>query len=112
MICDKDCFNCKFPDCILDDSDAVDERVLCDLDKQIEKSMTAEELRKQKQREYGKRYYQEHKEECRARAKEYQRTHRWQVKQTKRKWYINNKERVKQQHQEYYRRKTNEAMGV
>ena len=46
MICDEDCFNCKFPDCVFDK----------------EKGRQYYQKNKEKIAEYQRRYYQENKE--------------------------------------------------
>ena len=80
-ICDKDCLNCRFDDCINDEMDAQDYQEsdrrdkLCQSEakrKMRAKNKAAYEKRRADKLAYARDYYQKHKEE----AMEYQRRYR------------------------------------
>lgn len=50
------------------------------------------EARKQKQREYARRYYEEHKEELRKKKNEYRKNNLDKYRKNQKKYYQNNKE--------------------
>lgn len=93
--CDRDCFHCKFPDCIVDGVLDKDEYNLSDkLDefakakKPASKNLPVGEEKKKarKRTEYNKKYYQNHKEK---------------VAEYMRKWRIENKDWVNERQRLY-----------
>lgn len=78
MKCNMDCFNCIYPDCIIDEKDI-----------QVEKRTQSS-------------YYELNREKCLARSNEYNRTHREQRREYDRKRYEKNRERLKAIRREYY----------
>lgn len=90
-ICNGNCFNCPYPDCILEDAaHEDDELVSADIDKALSagpkrrrntKGRVLSEEAKQRHREYSRRYDQEHRDR-RAAYKKY--------------WYQKNKQQVRE----------------
>ena len=71
--CDRDCFNCKFEDCILDDLNADDYRALSVIEKEILFPKTAQ----QKKIAAGKKaYYEANREKIAAGKKAYREANR------------------------------------
>ena len=92
-MCDRDCFNCKYDDCICEEVTAED---LAGLKKaeivaglRAEEPDEYEEIRRKKN-EYQKAYYHRHKE---------------QYKKYKAEYYRKNKERIMAYQKEYYEKK-------
>ena len=102
-VCNRKCFNCIHPDCILEDERVtVDEiRESDSRDKQIlrERILEPDEARKKREYQYKKtaETYLKNAEKYRAKAKEYQRTHR----EKRRAYYLANRERIISQKKEY-----------
>lgn len=69
MICDKDCFHCKFNDCINDEiePEVIDEKTL-------------------RKRKNVAEYYRTHKEKCLARSKRWREAHRERANEINRRW--------------------------
>lgn len=61
-VCDFDCFNCKFDDCISDSNKSPYDTI-----HQVKEKKTLEETRARKNRN-AKKYYQQHREKCIAQA--------------------------------------------
>lgn len=106
-VCSRDCFNCIYPDCILDDGP--DEQEVSQIDR-IEKrylvpSMPADEMTRAK----GRAYYREHREERIAAVKAYQATHRESIAARRKIWYAENRDRILAQRRDYYARKKAKA---
>ena len=80
-VCDKDCFNCSYDDCILDDLDYDDYKELAAIDKELvrtpEKTKLAAQQRayreanKEKLAAQQRAYYQANKEKLAARQRAY-----------------------------------------
>lgn len=83
-ICDKDCFNCKFDDCVVDE---LPDEELQDTDKVI---FNEAELKILKRRERNRRYYHTHKEQCKQAMKRWNEAHAEEVKAHKRKYWREN----------------------
>ena len=71
MVCDKDCFHCKYPDCVLDDLDLEDYRQGRELDKQLRYPPLG-----RKKAAYMRAYYAAHKEEKAAYMRAYRAAHK------------------------------------
>ena len=100
-VCNMDCFNCKFSDCINDDFSSLEERKQSnniDIQNRQDGSIPR-----------STKYYREHPERCRAyqlksinkhrdkvyeRNRKYQQEHREEVLAQKRAYYKNNRERI------------------
>lgn len=85
MKCNMDCFNCIYPDCILDEKDI-----------QVEKRNSCT-------------YYEMNRDKCLAKAKEYGRTHRDQKREYDKKRYAENREQMKARRREYYLKSKRES---
>ena len=88
MICNMDCFNCPFPDCINDGKETKSERTMKKVDKEKKKDS----------------YYQRNREKCIAKVKEYRSAHSERVKEYQKEYYRRNAEEkklyAKKHHQE------------
>lgn len=99
MICDRNCFECKFEDCILDETDVLPqegeaETYILQGDSDYKKRQERKKKLALYQREYRKRnsdwlpiYQKLYQKEYRAKNAE-------RIKEKKRQWYLANKERV------------------
>ena len=67
-VCDNDCFNCKYDDCIKSDSDY-------EMQNRKEYYRNYYQKNKDKYREYNRAYREKHREELIAKAREYYRLH-------------------------------------
>ena len=86
MICDKDCFNCKYPDCIATDYSP-------------------------KKEEYRKQYYQENKEKIAEKSRQYREKNKEIIAECQRRYYERNK-RKKAEYQRRYRQEHKEKGKV
>ena len=86
-ICNKDCFNCPYEDCINDEMDHEDYREAAVRDREL--AMTP---KKRERAAYQKAYYEANREKIAAGKKAYRETHR---------------EAYNRYHREYARRKRN-----
>lgn len=76
-MCNKDCFNCKYEDCICDDDADVREAELSD---QIDASLlTANQIYYRKQVERKRKYYQDNKDRLCAYQRKYYRDNKEQI---------------------------------
>lgn len=103
-VCDRDCFNCPYPDCIcntLTSKDIAESRAL---DRTIlnpgKKPMSEDAYERHKER--SRRYYHAHKEQRAAYLKEYKRTHREQLKESDRRWRKANPGKVREINRRQY----------
>lgn len=76
MICDKDCLNCKYDDCIFDDEERKKrnayqlEMYYKHREKKLAYAKEYREKNKESQRKYHKRYYQLNRDELLRKARE------------------------------------------
>lgn len=66
-VCDRDCFNCPHPDCILDNAR---KRGYRDPEKRREYLRAWREKNRERTNEYQREYYKRHREEILERARE------------------------------------------
>ena len=120
-VCNKDCFNCIYPDCICDSMDMDDIREADARDKEVRPKRRyvrrAEPISATGDRsEYWKVYYQENKDRINARrrernkeniekSREYGRRNYAKNKETYKAYYQNNKEKIMEYQREYRRKK-------
>ena len=77
-VCNRDCFNCAFDDCILDVLDAEDYKE----QRRIEKEILLPKSKKEKEiAAYQRAYYEANKERLRAYRREYMRVRRQKEKE-------------------------------
>lgn len=62
-ICDKDCFNCKFPDCILGSRESSPHKSASDRKRESKRKSVKKRIENGKNAESCRRYYQKHREE-------------------------------------------------
>lgn len=107
-ICDRDCFNCPHPDCMVDDITLDEYREIKERDdemKLLNSSMSRNQVLAK--RAYTKARYQRKKDELVAYQRAYDAANKDKIKACKKLWYAANKERVLTQQREY--RKVNQA---
>ena len=73
MICDKDCFNCKYPDCIVDVISNDDTNYTRDYNRQYRLK------NKKYSREYFRKYREDNKERLKANHKKYYEAHKEEI---------------------------------
>lgn len=83
MICDYNCPNCKFSDCINDKLTMDDFKRSDELDKEITITATYKWIRSEERRKLDRAY-----------ARQYNQEHEEQVKQVTKKWKEENRERI------------------
>lgn len=109
--CDRDCFNCPYPDCINNDMSAGELKEIQQRDQERKKTHSA--LSKEAYEKHLARsrlYYHEHKEERRAYMKEYRSKNIESFRERDRIWRANNPEKVKEQaRRAYVKRKERET---
>ena len=97
-ICNKDCLNCVFYDCINDTLTAADYRAARELDEFIRPK-----TRKEKQIAAKKREYREaNREQIAAYQREYREANREQIAAKQREYYEANREQIAAKQREYY----------
>jgi hypothetical protein len=72
--------------------------------------MNKEELRKQRQREYARKYYEEHKEELRKKKNDYRKNNLDKYKKNQKKYYQKNKDYYKNYSKEWSKQKQHELL--
>lgn len=121
-VCNKDCFNCIYPDCICDSMDSADYKAAAARDKETGKKRRYIRRADQiidtgERKEYWKLYYHENKERINARRRErrlenpekyraeskrYYQGHREQCIEKAKEWSKNNKEKKRASSKKYY----------
>lgn len=94
MICDLDCANCKFDDCINDKLTLDDFKRSDELDKEITITTTYRWIRSEERRELDRIY-----------ARQYNKEHEEQVKQVTKKWREENRARINAYKREWIRKR-------
>lgn len=89
MICDEDCFNCKFPDCIWGKSQ--------------KHSQT------NKKAECQKRYYERNKEKIAERYKRYYERNKEKIAEYQKQYREKNKAKIAEYQRQYYQERKNES---
>ena len=112
MVCDKDCFHCKYPDCVLDDLDLEDYRQGRELDKQLrdpppDRKRAAymrayRAAHKEKKAAYMRAYRAAHKEEKAAYDQVYRAAHKEEIAAYKRAYCAAHKEEIAAYKRAYY----------
>lgn len=125
-VCNRDCFNCPFDDCVVDDytyDEVVEARerdkeyALTEMDNSTREKVkkNTEYLReyyqknKDKIREYNRWYCEEHKDEMREYYRKYAQENKEAIKAYKREYYQKNRE-ARKEYQREYRRRRKEAL--
>ena len=73
MTCNKDCFNCPYPDCIVDDMSYEEYRESAERDRELKTSQKSRKEKKTAAKQ--KAYYEAHREEIAAKQKAYYEAH-------------------------------------
>ena len=81
IICDKNCLECKFDDCINNDYDLDDFVRQKEEDSKIKKEFYNKKKQWDGQNEYSKRYYWEHRDKCLEKNRKYYATHKEKFKE-------------------------------
>ena len=93
MICDFDCFNCNFEDCINDELQISDYIVSEEITK-FAKDNKLDNIQLAK-KNYSKIYYKKHKEQIKARQKIYRELHKEEIKAYRKAYREIHKEEIK-----------------
>ena len=96
-LCDKDCFNCKFPDCIYDGLDANDYAETSARDKILTQTPEQKKLAAQQ-----RAYYEANKEKLAAQQRAYYEANKEKLAAQKRAYREANKEKLAAQKRAYY----------
>ena len=121
-VCNKDCFNCIYPDCICDSMDSADYKAAAERDRatgQKRRYIRSEDkiIDSEGRKEYWRLYYHENKEWINARRREkraenperysaekrrYYLSHREKCIENAKEWQRNNKEKARASRKKYY----------
>ena len=99
IICDEDCFNCKFDDCIMSDP-YVGRKSLYENPQDYSREYY--EAHKEKIRKQKREYYKAKKQKMNKQRREYYEKHREEEKANRKKYYQANKEKIKARQRKYY----------
>ena len=116
MVCDRDCFHCKYEDCILDEKADVNKQKAEWRRNNPEKVKTS--LRKsylrhtEKRKAYAKQYYYAHRQlkgrervfDAKLYAKQYRETNAEKIRKYKKEYRERNREKIAKADKEYYLR--------
>ena len=94
-VCNKDCFNCPFPDCINDEMDHEDYIAAAARDKELRSTPKSKKVAAQK-----KAYYEANREKVAAQQKAYYEANREKVAAQKKAYYEANREKLFQRQRE------------
>lgn len=109
MICNRDCFNCKYDDCINDTLTAAEIKA----SERADKEMTDLASRKQiEKREYVKRYNAKHRERIRAYKKQYHQKNKQKCCDAVCQWQKENREYHNAYARDWYANKKRERQAV
>ena len=95
--CDKDCFNCKFQDCIYDGMDYADYVEQAERDK-----ILTETLETKKRAAQQRAYREANKEKIAAQRRAYREANKEKIAAQQRAYYVANKEKLAAQRRAYY----------
>ena len=101
-VCDKDCLNCVFDDCINDEMDAGDYAAARELERDFIFPKTA---RQESNAAKKKAYYEENRESIAAKRKAYREENREAIAAYKKAYYKENREEWNAYMREYQRKK-------
>ena len=118
MVCDRDCFHCKYEDCILDELTA-EEYKSDEVEKFISEKPTIAQIRNRNHMRqlraenpnYNKDYYIRHRESEIKRVDEWKKDNKEYVKVYQRERYAKNREEMCRKRREYRARKKVELNG-
>jgi hypothetical protein len=103
-VCNRDCFNCPYEDCVVDGESALEVARAEQRDQQaVCKPPEAD-------RAYRKRYYEKHRAIETQRSRAYYQEHRFELSDKKREYYLRNRERILAQQKEYRNQKKENAL--
>ena len=94
--CDKDCFNCKFPDCIYDGMEYEDYVEQSERDKALTETPERKKLAAQQ-----RAYYEANREKLAAQQRAYREANREKIAAQKRAYYEANREKIAAQKRAY-----------
>ena len=107
QICDRDCFNCRFDDCICDEMTADDWKAARGIDDFIH-TKTAKEKSIEA---YKKQYYEENRESIAAYQKKYREENRESIAAYKKQYYKENRKTIAAK-QKKYREENSESIAA
>lgn len=108
MVCNKDCFNCIYGDCVndrLDIDDFINDEVHREVQLNRNRSNRYVSNHREECRQKSIKYYYENKDKCNQNSSKYAKENKERVAATKRKRYAENPELYKQKQRDYRARK-------
>lgn len=78
-VCDRDCFHCPYPDCIVDEMSAQERRDSSNRERSIIPKPPGKRSGTYMSKEYARAYYHANQEKCRAYARAYYERHRDEI---------------------------------
>lgn len=78
-VCDRDCFHCPYPDCIVDEMSAQERRDSSNRERSIVPKPPGKRSGTYMGKEYYRAYYHANQEKCRAYARAYYERHRDEI---------------------------------
>ena len=105
MTCDRDCFNCQYPDCICDDMTYEDWR------EDFEEYIAPKTAAQRRKADYNAKYRAENKERIAAYSAKYYAENKERIANYNAKYYAENKERIAA-NQEKYRAENKERIDA
>lgn len=108
-VCNRDCFDCVYPDCVCDEMTVEDTDQARALERDfINPPRTDKQIRKSA---YDKEYRKQHRERKCAQERDWYRKNRERVRALQARYYVENRETIRTQQREYRRAKKNGAMA-
>lgn len=103
MTCNRDCFNCTFPDCVVDDISAEERRSA----RQLDAVALLDDI-KYREGKRSLRYYYAHREERLAYKKAWRESRREEIRDYYKAYYQKHREEIRERQKQYTRRKREE----
>ena len=102
-LCNRDCFNCPYEDCVVEGESALEIARSERMDAKAAEEPGAAKPRRngRLRRAYKSRYHREHRDKLNAIAKAYYAAHRQEIAEWKHEYYLRNRERILAQQKEY-----------
>lgn len=101
MTCTRDCFNCPYPDCIMDDETPAEIGAAERRDREAMRQGKPKRKHTEKDRERAKQYRAEHRDELNANRRACYIAHKAEIKAKKADYYRRNKETILAQQRAY-----------
>ena len=100
MQCNRDCFNCIFEDCIVNELLPEDLKEINQRDREIR--FINKDNKRKKIAERQRKYHEEHREEINERQRKHRAEHKEEIAEYRRKYYAEHKEAINESQRKYY----------